>query len=80
MEVKIRLKQTSQAIVYNSAKNAYQKGDLYCVFLNDETVKKYPIADIFDIEESYSHPETVPVATPVPTHGITYNSTSIPNK
>lgn len=53
MKVEIRLKQTSQAIKFENVKNAYQKGDFYCVYLDTGVVKKYPIADIFDIEESY---------------------------
>lgn len=70
MKVKIRLKQTSQAIEYADAKNAYQKGDLYCVFLSTGLVKKYPLADIFDIEESYANVSTTVEPTPVPSHGV----------
>lgn len=57
MQVKIRLYQTSQPIVLE-AKNAYQKGDMFCVYLNSGKVKKYPLVHIFEVEEDYA--ETTP--------------------
>lgn len=53
MIVKIRLLQTAQAIVLD-AKNAYQKGDMYCVYLTSGIVKKYPLIHIFEVEEDYA--------------------------
>ena len=52
MKVKIRLYQTSQAIELQ-AKNTYQKGDFYCVYLESGVVKKYPVQHIFEVEECY---------------------------
>lgn len=55
MEVKIRLYQTSQPIVFQNVVNTYQKGDMYCVYLGAENkVKKYPLIHIFEIEETYA--------------------------
>ncbi len=52
MKIKVRLDRTSQAIELE-AKNAYQKGDMYCVYLETGAVKKYPLVNIFEVEESY---------------------------
>lgn len=55
MEVKIRLYQTSQPIVFKSATNTYQKGGMYCVYIGDENkVFKYPLEHIFNVEETYA--------------------------
>ncbi len=54
MTVRIWLKETSQPLEYFNVENAYTKGDLYCVFIREENkVCKYPIANIWRIEESY---------------------------
>jgi hypothetical protein len=53
MKVGIHLKETSQVIVHE-AKNAYQKGSFYCVYV-DNFVYKYPIADIWRIKEDYNN-------------------------
>lgn len=57
MIVKIRLLQTAQAIELK-AKNAYQKGDMYCVYLESGKVKKYPLIHIFEVEEDYAETTT----------------------
>lgn len=57
MLVHIRLYQTSQPIVLE-AKNTYQKGDFFCVYLVNGKVKKYPLVHIFEVEEDYSEPKT----------------------
>lgn len=49
MKVLIRLKSTSQRIELE-AKNAYAKSGFYCVYRTDDTVVKYPVADLFDVE------------------------------
>lgn len=49
MKVLIRLKSTSQRITLK-AKNAYAKSGFYCVYRSDDTVLKYPVADLFDVE------------------------------
>jgi hypothetical protein len=57
MKVKIRLKNTSQQIEYEKVINTYEKGQFYCLYLDNETVKKFPIIELFDITEDYGeHP------------------------
>ena len=53
MKVEIYLQRTSQRIVFEDAKNTYQKGDMYCVYTKDEFVYKYPMQTIFNVKESY---------------------------
>jgi len=55
MEVKIELKETSQAIVYNDVSNTYTKGSLYCVYV-DGMVYKYPLDNIWRVSETYKKP------------------------
>jgi hypothetical protein len=56
MIVKIKLYQTAQALEFD-AENAYQKGYMYCVYLKNGKVKKYPLIHIFEVEEDYSDKE-----------------------
>lgn len=51
--IKIWFMETSQPIVIQNAKNAYTKGRLYCVYQDDGVVVKYPLCNIFKIEENY---------------------------
>jgi len=60
MKVLVRLKESSQSFEYPNAKNTYQKGTLFCVYLPDEIVKKFPIESIFDITEDYGKHPTLP--------------------
>lgn len=54
MRVEISLRETSQKLVYPNAANTYQKGDLFCVFVESENVvHKYPLCRIWRIEEEY---------------------------
>jgi len=55
IRVSVQLKETSQPIVYNKAVNLYQKGSLICIYLASEVVVKYPVADIFRIEQDYGY-------------------------
>ena len=52
--IQIHLFSQSKAIKYKDAKNAYTKDGMYCVYLADETVHKYPMVNIFRVVESYS--------------------------
>lgn len=52
INVSIRLKHQSQAMNF-VALNSYEKGQFYCIYLENGTVKKYPIMDIFDVTETY---------------------------
>ena len=56
MNVKVRLSLTSQPLVFYNVTNAYQKGDWYCIYMNN-VVRKIPIIRIFDVEETYKEPE-----------------------
>ena len=52
MEVKVHLYTQSEPVIMTDVRNTYQKGDLYCVMLNDgKTVYKFPIQHIFRIKE-----------------------------
>jgi len=55
MRVNIQLEGTSLPIEYNNAINTYTKDDFYCIYLEDETVHKYPTINIFRVIESYDH-------------------------
>lgn len=55
IKVTVHLKTQSQPIVYKEVINTYQKGDLFCVYLAKEISIKFPIADIFRIEEDYGY-------------------------
>ncbi|MBI5004872.1 MAG: hypothetical protein HZC04_01655 [Candidatus Lloydbacteria bacterium] len=52
MEVIVHLYTQSKPIVMTDVRNTYQKGDLYCVMLNNGTVEKFPIQHIFRITEA----------------------------
>ena len=52
-KIEVWLYQTSEPIIHNHALNTYQKGDLYCVYCEDERVFKYPLIHIFRIIEGY---------------------------
>jgi hypothetical protein len=53
MKVEVSLKETSQKLIHDNAKNAYTKGNMYCVYVGDK-VYKYPVNNIWRIEESYT--------------------------
>ena len=55
MKVKLQLKSTSQPIEYNNALNTYTKDGFYCVYLEDETVHKFPLENIFRTVEGYGY-------------------------
>jgi hypothetical protein len=54
MLVTVWLKETAQPISFTVAENAYTKGQFYCI-LNKTSgvVTKFPIANIWRVEESY---------------------------
>lgn len=51
IKVKIHLLSQSNPII-RTALNAYTKDGLYCLYLEDKTVKKYPLVNIFEITEN----------------------------
>lgn len=52
MKIKIHLLSQSKPIKYIGVKNAYTKDGLYCILKNDIVIK-YPLINIFRIEETY---------------------------
>jgi len=52
MTIKIHLLSQSKPIEYKDVKNAYTKDGLYCIY-KDGIVHKYPMVNIFRIEETY---------------------------
>jgi len=55
MKVIVHLKTQSQPIEYSDVVNTYQKGDLFCVYREDETVHKFPVGDLFRVIEDYGY-------------------------
>ena len=56
MKIEVHRNETSQPIVYEHAVNAYTKGSMYCVLINNgeaKLVHKYPLYSIFRIVESF---------------------------
>ncbi|MBI2041504.1 MAG: hypothetical protein HYT20_00610 [Candidatus Nealsonbacteria bacterium] len=52
MKVKVHLYAQAEPFERDSVRNAYQKGDFYCVMMNDgKTVYKFPIQHIFRVTE-----------------------------
>ena len=56
--VQLHLYSQSEPIIYESVKNTYQKGDLFCILhcdnaTNSLQVDKFPIQHIFRIIEEY---------------------------
>ncbi len=62
MKVHIHLKNQSEPIELSPVKNAYQKGDFYCVMLPSRVVHKYPMADLFRAVEFPEGQEPEPLA------------------
>lgn len=50
-KVFIWLKNTSDPIVYRHVEAVYEKGSFLCVKLNDDECDKYPINDIFKVQQ-----------------------------
>ena len=53
MKIKIHLLSQSQPIEYTDVKNTYTKDGLFCVYKSDGFVDKYPLINIFRIQETY---------------------------
>ena len=51
MTIYVHLLSQSAPIVLEGVKNAYQKGDLYCVMLEPGEVHKFPICHLFRVIE-----------------------------
>ena len=54
MRVAVHLYSQSEPVSRDDVRNTYQKGDLFCVMMNDgKTVFKFPLQHIFRITEVY---------------------------
>lgn len=53
MTVYIHLLSQSKPIKRENVLNAYTKDGLYCIYLEDGSVKKYPLCNIYEIKETY---------------------------
>jgi coenzyme F420-reducing hydrogenase beta subunit len=53
MKVIIWLITTSQPIEHDNVKNTYTKGGLFCVYCSNGSVVKYPLCNVFRVEEPY---------------------------
>jgi hypothetical protein len=53
MNIKVHLLSQSKSIDYKKVKNAYTKDGMYCVYTEKNNVFKYPLVNIFRVEESY---------------------------
>ena len=54
IEVRVQLKETSQPIVH-PAITTYTKGPFFCILRPDDTVVKYPTADVWRVIEDYGY-------------------------
>jgi hypothetical protein len=52
--VRVQLKTTSQPI-FHEAVTTYEKGSFFCLLRPDDTVVKYPVADIWRVVEEYGY-------------------------
>ena len=54
MKIIVHLLSQSKGIEYPNVTNAYTKDGMYCIYKEDaKLVHKYPLVNIFRIEESY---------------------------
>jgi hypothetical protein len=52
IKVTVQLERTSQPIRHDAV-TTYEKGQFFCILRPDDTVAKYPIANIWRIVEEY---------------------------
>lgn len=52
MKILIELMETAQPIEVEAV-NSYTKGPLFCVYLTDGRVMKFPVAHLFRVTETY---------------------------
>lgn len=53
MKVKVQYDETSQPVYDGQAENTYTKGPVFVVYVDKETVYKYPLSRVWRVTESY---------------------------
>ena len=53
MKIQIHLLSQSKPIDYKEVKNAYTKDGMYCIYMKNDIVHKYPMVNIFRVVENY---------------------------
>ncbi len=51
MTIKVHLTSQSTRMTKHNVRNAYTKDGLYCIYMEDGIVIKYPLCNIFEITE-----------------------------
>lgn len=51
--IKVHLFSQAKGIPHTKVKNTYTKDGMYCVLTQDDIVYKYPMSNIFRVEEPY---------------------------
>ena len=59
MRIVISPKDTDSKIVRNDVKYSWQEGEMFCLLLNNDEVRKYPLRNIWYI--SFNEQDNVPV-------------------
>ena len=54
MNIRVHLLSQSLPIEYSEVQNAYTKDGMYCVYKAGHVIK-YPMVNIFRVEEEYGH-------------------------
>ena len=62
MKVEVHLYTQSEPCKFEAVRNAYTKGDLYCVMLESGPTYKFPLIHIFRVKEDSSLPFRKPHA------------------
>lgn len=53
MKIEVHLLSQSKPVTASGVKNAYTKDGMYCLYLEEGTVHKYPLVNIFRVKEEY---------------------------
>ena len=60
MQVSVHLIEQSQPVEYADVENTYTKDGMYCVYLSNEKIHKFPVTRIWRVIEDYGfHGRTV---------------------
>lgn len=53
MNIEIHLQAQSCPILFEDVKNTYTKDQMYCVYIKEGYVFKYPLCNIYRVKEDY---------------------------